>query len=46
MHVAFYKRESKGRVIAGWDATRNKRTLVPGTAMAAARASRMIWPST
>ena len=37
MHVEFYKRENKGRVVAGWDATRNKRTRVPGTCMAAGK---------
>jgi len=37
VHVEFYKRENKGRVVAGWDATRNKRTRVPGTCMAAGK---------
>lgn len=37
MHVEFYKRENKGRVFVGWDATRNKRTRVPGTCMAAGK---------
>lgn len=37
MQVEFYKRENKGRVIAGWDATRNKRTRVPGACMAAGK---------
>jgi hypothetical protein len=35
--VEFYKRENKGRVVAGWDATRNKRTRVPGATMAAGK---------
>ena len=37
MRVEFYKRENKGRVVAGWDATRNKRTRVPGAVMAAGK---------
>ena len=37
MWVEFYKRENKGRVLAGWDATRNKRTRVPGAVMAAGK---------
>jgi hypothetical protein len=37
MQVEFYKRENKGRVVAGWDATRSKRTRVPGTVMAAGK---------
>jgi hypothetical protein len=37
VHVEFYKRENKGRVVAGWDATRNKRTRVPGAVMAAGK---------
>ena len=37
MLVEFYKRDHKGRVLAGWDATRNKRTRVPGTVMAAGK---------
>ena len=37
MRVEFYKRENKGRVLAGWDATRSKRTRVPGTTMAAGK---------
>jgi hypothetical protein len=35
VRVEFYKRHNKGRVVAGWDATRGKRTRVPGTCMAA-----------
>jgi hypothetical protein len=34
VRVEFYKRENKGRVVAGWNATRNKRTRVPGSVMA------------
>jgi hypothetical protein len=37
MRVEFYKRENKGRVVAGWDASRNKRTRVPGAVMAAGK---------
>ena len=37
MQVEFFKRQHKGRVVAGWDATRNKRTRVPGTSMAAGK---------
>jgi hypothetical protein len=37
VRVEFYKRENKGRVVAGWDATRNKRTRVPGAVMAAGK---------
>jgi hypothetical protein len=37
VRVEFYKRDNKGRVVAGWDATRNKRTRVPGTTMAAGK---------
>jgi hypothetical protein len=37
MHVEFYKGENKGRTVAGWDATRGKRTRVPGTCMAAGK---------
>jgi hypothetical protein len=37
MRVEFCKREHKGRVLAGWDATRGKRTRVPGAVMAAGK---------
>ena len=37
VRVEFYKRENKGRVVAGWDATRSKRTRVPGAVMAAGK---------
>jgi hypothetical protein len=37
VHVEFYKRENKGRVVVGWEATRNKRTRVPGTTMVAGK---------
>jgi hypothetical protein len=35
MRVEFYKIESHGRWSAAWEATRGKRTRVPGTVMAA-----------
>ena len=37
VRVEFYKRDNKHRVVAGWDATRNKRTRVPGAVMAAGK---------
>jgi hypothetical protein len=37
VRVEFYKRDNKGRVVASWDATRNKRTRVPGAVMAAGK---------
>jgi hypothetical protein len=37
VHVEFFKREHKGRVLVAWEATRNKRTRVPGTMMVAGK---------
>jgi hypothetical protein len=37
VRVEFYKSENHGRQLSGWDATRGKRTKVPGTVMAAGR---------
>jgi hypothetical protein len=37
VHIEFFKREHKGRVLAGWEATLNKRTRVPGTMMVAGK---------
>ena len=37
MRVEFYKLETKGRILSGWDATRSKRTRVPGTVMVAGK---------
>jgi hypothetical protein len=37
MQVEFFKREVHGRGVVGWDATRGKRTRVPGTLMAAGK---------
>lgn len=37
MQVEFFMREVHGRGIVGWDATRGKRTRVPGTLMAAGK---------
>jgi hypothetical protein len=34
MRVEFYKLDDKGRLRVGWNATRGKRTRVPGTVMA------------
>lgn len=34
VHVEFYKMEAHGRRLSAWEATRSKRTKVPGTVMA------------